>query len=393
MDTFKAGISLVIAISLAAPSTAGALELGIQDHNAPLAQMNDWASQTGATWERIVVDLGDDTVPDKIRASHAAGRKVILTVGGNGTGSRRPSFTAALDYIATLPQADRYTIGNEPDMDGVKPCSYQRGWIKARRTLGHRLLFGDFSPHRPLSYTAAVLRCGHLPKHLDFAVHPYQPDDPLTHTTVTSWSQGALGNLRASRTSLRNLGIRVDWWLTEFGYGINFAGMTISDERAGWLWPRAIRQARRVDAKVLMIYTGQGSTWDTRPGDQAWRALRSAANTPHERDWTIAELLPVARVPWKGSHCYGRERIVLEPRAVMPDIDGWVASIGDPGCVVHLADDLSAARTCGVLTHELGHLAGVGHSQNPNSVMYPTSPMPRRCEQFLPARDRSVKPD
>lgn len=264
-------------IGLMTPACAQALELGIQDHDAPPAQLDEWAAQTGATWERILVDLGDPTAADKIRVSHAAGRKVLLTIGGIGTHTRHPSFRLALRYIDTLPRAEKYTISNEPNIDGVTACNYRRGWMIARRVLGRRLLWGDTSPHTPLSFTLAAMLCGRLPRHLDFATHPYQVDDPLAPTKANvPWTEGCLGCLSRIRRELAQRGIRVTWWLTEFGYGANLAGLRISDDRAGWLWPRAIRQAQRVDAKVLVIYTARGETWDTRPGVQAWTAIARA---------------------------------------------------------------------------------------------------------------------
>jgi hypothetical protein len=34
--------------------------------------------------------------------------------------------------------------------------------------------------------------------------------------------------------------------------------------------------ARHVQARALIVYTAKGSTWDTRPGELAWNAIRSA---------------------------------------------------------------------------------------------------------------------
>jgi hypothetical protein len=259
------------ALLLAAP--AQALELGIQDAGAPLDQRNDWAVQTGAHWERVIAYIGEPGVTEHIRASHAAGRQVILTVGGLGTRTRRPNFTRALRYIATLPRAERYTISNEPDEDGVAACTYRRGWLKARRILGRRLLWGDLSPLGGLRFTLAARKCGHLPQPLDFAAHPYQTTDPLA---PGQWELG-MGSLPRARRTLAQSGVRVRWWLTEFGYGPDYAGSSIDDDRAAWLWPRALQMARHVRANVLVIYTAQGPSWNTRPGVLAWDAIRVAA--------------------------------------------------------------------------------------------------------------------
>jgi hypothetical protein len=267
-------LALILSLLLLVfPAGAQALELGIQDHDAPAAQLDDWATSVGAGWERVIANIDEPGVAEHIRASHAAGRQVILTIGGNGTQNRRPNFALALRYIQTLPRVERYTIDNEPDLDGATACGYRRGWMKARRILGSSLLWGDFSPHRPVSFTIAAARCGPLPQHLDMAVHPYQVDDPLAHTQRADWSEGGLGNLRASASTLKRMtGIRVSWWLTEFGYQPSW----FSDEHAAWLWPRALQQARRIHAEVFVIYTAQGASWDTRPREQAWAAIRAA---------------------------------------------------------------------------------------------------------------------
>jgi len=272
----KRYLSLVAALILAAPATSQALELGVQDAAAPLEQRNQWAADIGATWERIITNTGNPSTAEKIRESHAAGRKVILTIGGNGTRTRKPSFTLALRYIATLPRAEKYTIGNEPDLDGAKPCTYRKGWMQARRILGSRLLWGDFSPHAPVTYTNRAADCGPLSTNLDVAVHPYQPDDPLARPLLSPQQEGALGNLGVARQAIeRHAHVKVTWWLDEFGYGPNLGGWReMTDERVAWMWPRAIKRAAQVDAQVLVIYTAQGPSWDTRPTERAWAAIR-----------------------------------------------------------------------------------------------------------------------
>jgi hypothetical protein len=265
----------VLIAPLAYTAQAQALELGVQDAQAPAEQLNGWATSIGAGWERLTVSVGQSGVAEHIRASHAAGRKVILTVGGNGTQTRRPDFTAALAYITALPRADAYTIDNEPDLDGVAACVYRRGWLKARRQLGRALLFGDFSPYEPLEFTARVKRCGPLPKHLDFALHPYQWTDPL----APGPDEGGIGNLGRVRRALHGMGITVTFWATEFAYLQDISvgrARIVTDARAAWLWPRALTQARRNHVKALVLYTAQGHSWDSRPGVQAWAAIRAA---------------------------------------------------------------------------------------------------------------------
>lgn len=269
----KLYLSLPLAfLLLTAP--ASALELGIQDSAAPLEQRNDWAASIGAAWERVIVVPDQADAAQQIRDSHAAGRKVILTIGGLGTRSRHQNFPQALRFIATLPAVERYTISNEPDLDGWKPCAYRKAWMAARRTLGERLLWGDFSPMKGLRFTLQARKCGSLPHPLDFAAHPYYASDPLAPNSE-SWELG-IGNLPRARRALTAAGIAVNWWLTEDGFGERYAGNCINDDVAAVLWPRALTMARRIQAKVLVIYTAKGVTWDTRPGPMAWAAIRSS---------------------------------------------------------------------------------------------------------------------
>lgn len=265
--------TLVLTLLYTASAHASTLEFGISDTWTPIEQRNQWATDINARWERITVSVGQDDVAQRIRQIHAAGRHVILTVGGNGTTSRKPSFTAALAYIQTLPRADRYTIDNEPDLDGTNPCVYRKGWMAARRVLGRKLLFGDFSPHHPVTFTARVKRCGPLPKHLDIALHPYSSTDPLAPCGI----EGGIGNLGRMTRAFARMGVTASWWLDEFGYVQSpTVDPFLADQWTARMWTRAIKQAQRHHAKVLIVYAAQGRTWDTRPRAQTWEAIRTA---------------------------------------------------------------------------------------------------------------------
>jgi hypothetical protein len=260
-----------------APASAHALELGVQDAKASPEQLNAWGADIGARWQRIITTAGDPTTAQQIRDAHAAGRNVILTVGGTGTTDLHPGVRPTLRWISQLPRAERYTWTNEPDLVGPNPCVYRRRWMQLRRVLGRSLLWGDLSPRSTLSFTQRARSCGGLIDPLPVAVHPYQTTDPLALPTDPVWGEGGIGGLgKGARWLKQNAGVRVQWWLTEFGYGKN-NGRQVSDEQAAWLWPRAIRQAQHVGAKVLIVYTAQGPTWDTRPGELAWAAIRASA--------------------------------------------------------------------------------------------------------------------
>src|SRR6185436_18950993 len=187
------------------------IALGLTDYNVAPDQL----VARGMTWTRIITTSQADPqqLAQRIRDAKNAGLKVVLTVGGIGTEDRKPSFKLALALIQRLPQADGYTIDNEPDLDGTKPCAYRKGWMAVRRVLGRKLYWGDFSPHRPLTFTQAAAQCGSLPKQLTFAIHPYQLTDPLAPPVDDSkWAEGGIGHLRfAKRWLKRNVGIDVQW--------------------------------------------------------------------------------------------------------------------------------------------------------------------------------------
>jgi hypothetical protein len=282
---------VIALVMLLAPSVACAVPLGVQDDGARALA----GEGPARAWTRTIAYIGQPGVAERIRAAHERGTRIILTVGGTGTLSRRPSFRAALAYIRSLPRADRYTIANEPNEDRVAPCAYRRQWMAARRVLGSRLLLGDLSPWDPLNYMAAVRRCGRLPRHVGFALHPYCWSDPL----APCFYQGGIGNLGHVRRVLRGMGVSVDFWLDEFGYRHD-ARVSISDAVAAWLWPRAIRQAQRFHAKVLIAYTAQGKVWDTRPGPLAWCVVTGVC--PGAVAAEVAAVSPAAPPPVRVIH-------------------------------------------------------------------------------------------
>lgn len=297
-------ICLAAALFLLLPGTASALQLGVQDDGEPGSTVLANTDLIGGTWTRTTVYVGQRGVAQRIRDAHAEGKRIILTVGGVGTITPRPTSGQLLRYVRSLPRADKYGVINEPDLLGLDPCVYRRRWLIVRRVLGSRLGWGDFSPHAPLTYTQAALRCGRLPRHLDFLLHPYDSGDPLRPAAALTVGgndfEGGLSQLSYARRWLRrSLGISVVWWLDEFGY----AAGSVPDGRAAWLWPRAIRQARRQGARVLIAYTAQGPTWDTRPRPLAWCSLSrgwacpgadSDAPTPRGADPIEADIFAYA---------------------------------------------------------------------------------------------------
>jgi hypothetical protein len=117
-----------------------------------------------------------------------------------------------------------------------------------------------------------------------------------------------------------------------------------------------------------------------------------AGPKPTEAD-KLARFTPVARAAWPGSRCAGRERVRLDDDVYIDEhewqIDGVIAyaSTWDPAddCRVGIRRGLPSDVFCGALVHEFGHLAGMDHSENPHSVMYPRLVISRACSQVVNA--------
>jgi hypothetical protein len=242
------------------------IALGMTDAVATPAQLAD----RGITWTRIITSANAQApdVAQQIRDAHDAGLKVVLTVGGIGTDDRRPNFKRSIRFVQRLPSVAALTIDNEPDLDGVKACTYRRGWMMARRIFGGRLKLGDVSAARGLTFLQHVANCGRLPRSVDVAVHPYCASDPLAPCRDPN-AQLGLGDLGYGKRWLkRNAGIDVKaWWATEFGYPTIIRGEPtgMTDARAAWLWPRAVERGENLGLSVLIAYNDHTSTWRTAP--------------------------------------------------------------------------------------------------------------------------------
>jgi hypothetical protein len=108
------------------------------------------------------------------------------------------------------------------------------------------------------------------------------------------------------------------------------------------------------------------------PAAHAW------TEPPADDGARLAMFLPVARAAWPGSPCAGRETVFLhadaELRAEAPILTGnphdALDGMASPStCEAWLSSGLPAAKFCTVLVHELGHLAGRGHTDTPGDVM------------------------
>lgn len=114
-----------VLVALAVAGQAQAIELGVQDdgrlRHDPAAVFES-GHEIGARWVRIIIVPRDPTAAAKIRAAHAEGFSVLLTIGGLGTSDATPSAASLRSTIRRLPRAERYTVINEPDLLNLTAC-------------------------------------------------------------------------------------------------------------------------------------------------------------------------------------------------------------------------------------------------------------------------------
>jgi hypothetical protein len=104
----------------------------------------------------------------------------------------------------------------------------------------------------------------------------------------------------------------------------------------------------------------------------------AAGQAPARDEDRLAAYLDLARRPWTGSPCAGREvvhlrataEIAAEAAAQAVSSDRIVMGMAAPAsCEVWIRGGLSALDFCVTLVHELGHLAGHDHTAEAGDVM------------------------
>lgn len=101
---------------------------------------------------------------------------------------------------------------------------------------------------------------------------------------------------------------------------------------------------------------------------------RAAPFTPElERAYSVA-------TRWWGetpTECSSLDREIVADDEMPEDTEGWATIPGDEPvpCVLYIRRALAAPRSferaCAVTLHEVGHLLGYDHSDDPRNVMYP----------------------
>lgn len=76
------------------------------------------------------------------------------------------------------------------------------------------------------------------------------------------------------------------------------------------------------------------------------------------------------------SNCTSLDREIVADAAMPEESEGWATIASEPTpCVLFIRRTLAAPRwferACAVLIHEVGHLLGFQHSEDPANVMYP----------------------
>jgi hypothetical protein len=324
--TVRHAIPLLACVAaLAAPASAGAFQVGIQDDaafvSAPPAKRAkalDYAVGMGATYLRITLvwegfrNDGFAPYDEAINAARKRGMSVQLSVTGN------PKFTkAGAGYIGYLnPSPSRYgrwigqiarhfrgrvaaySVWNEPNL-----VDYLAPQIVRRRAVGHiiyarlvraayravkradpaaKVLIGETAPSNlPLRFIERAARA--LPGGLradGWAQHPYQFVKTPPGRPQRRYS-GGISNVGAMKASMRRLartrklrtgsGAPLPIYFTEFGYprpGAYYG--FFSEVLRNRYTLQAFRLAKRSGAKVLVwyqLYNNPGQArahlWDT----------------------------------------------------------------------------------------------------------------------------------
>ena len=304
----RAVFIVVFTLAFASPADAK-LRIGWQDQRAAFHADDAHAAYRAARainarsmrlivlWDEVQPARGIWRWADYDRAVHGAraqGFAVHLTLGGVGrnppawaAGGAPPHHNGSVEAWSRIDEsayhafvkaaARRYTtqvklwsILNEVDISGFPAIRYARLFKVTRNSIrrlapGSRVLWGDFAPSRPLSYTRRALAATRDRTEADgFAWHPY-PDavapstegwlerTPRVAFHVGSWSR------RTSKALTTPNGRALPLYATEFGCH------TVDNDEAECArqWGEALSIARGHHLRQLVAY-------QLLPGFQSW---------------------------------------------------------------------------------------------------------------------------
>lgn len=247
------------------------------------------ASSIGASSMRLIV-LWDRVQPlsstqwdwtqydAAISAALAHGFAVQLVLGGVGDnppawagGKWRTMNERAFDTFVGQ-AAQRYagrvrlwSVLNEADLTGYPPARYAALYSRTRRIIrraapGSRVLWGEFSPHIPVTYTQRAL-AGHGRVVADgFAIHPYGHEQAPRQGGLSRLGQvaRAVRKLRRLRTPR---GGATPLYATEFGCQTRQQ----TEHACADLWRTALRYGQRYKVREFVAYQmlPASQSWDT----------------------------------------------------------------------------------------------------------------------------------
>lgn len=271
-------VLLVLAGFLFLPVGAHAYTLGVADGTAVAAP---FAKNLRAKTYRIVMDpaVPLDAYAERINAFRSLGMRPQFTIGGTGTtvrGKTRAEQTRIIRYAlaAVRRWRDVYSVSvvNEPDLSGASVCGSTSVFTRAYRALKRakvpRVLYGEFSPDRPLEWTsAAIQRCARRGIIVadGWAWHCYDFGREYTGIQNAVYIYNRLKRYR--RHLHTSKGKTLPMYCTEYGVRTRSGDET----RAAASWRNALRIARGSrrwpGLRQIVIWgiteTGIGSRWDT----------------------------------------------------------------------------------------------------------------------------------
>lgn len=260
-----AGITAVLLVVLLA-AKAEASPLGISDAAVLEHGGFDTAQRIGATWVRFQVRPGEIHRYDAgVREAKSRGFKVMVSpLAPKGRFGEHAADLAERWPLAAI------TTYNEPEINGYgkNPCRYKRDTLKVRTAIRHAnpnvtVIMGELSPHGSFEWLQRLANCKGAKLRLrNLGVHPYQfSTDPLDSKQRADtdgkgdWlGIGRLGRVKrwlAKPSTRRAFGVtKTSLWITEFGY-LRSRHYATDTQISAW-WPRAMLQAERLNAKVIM---------------------------------------------------------------------------------------------------------------------------------------------
>lgn len=304
MSTTKATALLAGATLAFTAPAASALELGFQDQRAVITPDAPTAYAVAravhARSMRLIVRWADvqpnrgawhwAAYDDAVDQARAHGFRVQLVLGGigqrppgwagrdnddpDGLGSwRLMNDRAYLTFVAGAAahfhgRVQTWSLLNEPDLTGYPAARYARLFVRGRAAIRRwaprsRVLWGEFSPWHPISYTVQALQ-HHRVTADGFALHPYGTPG------ATPTSEGEFANLPVVRRLLRARATRhvlstrrraaLPIYATEYGCAATSADCAT-------MWAKALRGARALRLRQLVIYQllsdDSGVRWNT----------------------------------------------------------------------------------------------------------------------------------